>query len=512
MSSKVPGGGGGLPVPPVNSIFYFGFRMSSKVAESALSRNASTRQIPDFRLPGSKSSGSIVRWTHSGDLYEMFADIIYRGSTPASGGVPGEQAHQYEFKYWYVKVRSVTRQGTLPVLGAEKVTIPSSAFNGGYYTGGSGSSSQPPTLSVFLPQKLTTSYAPKFFCGWDGANTYGPGTEYIKGTPGSSAPDPGPNAPDDSSDSSDKEEPDVPSVRLKNYKTAWNPPLIRYASGAYVPFDREPQSEASEGDPLGGVTSDPSPTRQSLLGVGTYSRRIGRKGWIVQDTTWSRDWSTREDAEIKSEDQSKKTWQKDSLVLEDKKRYGFRFLYNPGEISFGMGQYLNVNPAVLLTSKKSVTPITNPENPPSITINLLLNRTEDLGLISRTRTRNGWSYTLDEGLNPYGKGNWREHIEGIATRGTMWDLEYLFRTCLGRPMPTDLRGTTADLGIFFGVPLIINLSDRMRYRCRMNSISYNHTSFTVDMIPILTSVSLNMTRLPDGASFKPGKAPKDGKK
>lgn len=497
---------------------YYGFRVTGSLPAPPIPGYPSAIRVPNFYKPGARSSQSPLRWvSYSGAPpkpleYEIFADIFLEGSA-GSGGLL-----RYRVKYWYVRVDTRVRQGTLPVAGSPKVQIPSTSFQTlgdgiRYYFGGPSSSSTPPTLSVALQETFTTYDSPfKMFGYVNNTPVSGPGGQFIKGSPGTNEPDNGPNAPDDPGNDKDKEEPDVPSVRLKNYKTYWNPPLIRYASGAYVPYDTDPRSEATKGDPMGGVTEEPTKTRQSLLGIGTYNKRIGRKGWIVQDTTWSRDWSTREDADIKSEDQSKKTWEKDSLILEDKKRYGFRFLYNPGELSFSMGQYMAVNPAVILTRKKQVTPITDPENPPSISLNLLLNRTEDMGLISRKRTKTGWSYSVDEGLNPYGKGNWEEHIEGIATRGTMWDLEYLFRTCLGRPMPTDLRGTTADLGIFFGVPLIVNLSDRMRYRCRMNSIAYAHTSFTVDMIPILTSVTLNMTRLPDGTSFKPGKAPKDGKK
>lgn len=472
------------------AVVYRGFRMSV----------LDLYRKPAWNRPGDVGSTSQARWDFNGKKYEIFADITFAGKTTG----PGTQYYAYDVTYWFTVVRSEPKRGTLPVAGN---AINQINFSGSTFSGGTTLFQVTiPTFNVLMPRTFTSVYSPGTLFGYSGKAVKGPGTKYQTGSP--SAPkDPVDTPTTDSTPEDPADPPEPPSVPLKNYKTYWNPPLLMFASGAYVRVDKEPEE-------LGGVEGKPTRSRDSLLGPGDYRDRIARKGWISQYVRWSGDWNTYdpESDPVSSDNSDRVTWGDDSIILADKKRYGFRFHYNPGQIDFGMGEYQNINPAVLLTSKTSVMPITMPENPPSVTVNLLLNRVEDVGLISRKKLKNGkFSYSVDADMMYGSKYTTPYHLQNIATKGTMWDLEFLFRTCLGRPMPTKFRGNTADLGIFFGVPIILHLSDQMTYLGRMTSIGYAHTSFTRDMVPILTSVSLTVTRLPDGSSYKDSK-PKDGKK
>jgi hypothetical protein len=90
---------------------------------------------------------------------------------------------------------------------------------------------------------------------------------------------------------------------------------------------------------------------------------------------------------------------------------------------------------------------------------------------------------------------------GILDRGTGYDLEYLFRTALGRPWVTQLRGTTADLGVVVGLPMMLNLGGGMKYSGRLTGLTYTHRYFTQDMVPMFTDVQITFTRMPDSVQF-----------
>lgn len=486
--------------PKSGDLVYFGMRVTNKAPLG------SNLMKPNWTLPGGMSSSSLLRWTALSKEYEIFADI-YWVSWTQSGSTA---LYNYAVKYWYTEIEKKTRQGILPKNGSPRKTL---AFSGGYAV--TGSSSVPgggPTMGdLRLPGSIQSAELTPWGLGWDGTSPgKGPGARNT-GPTGSTPAEP--TTGTDNTGNTDTPE-NEPSKRLKGYKTQWNPPLIRFASGAYVSVDRDPRGR-------GGRNVDPTETtsRDFLLGGYNYTNRIARKGWIAQDTRWSADWNTYGDtAKVSPKDQKKVTWDKDSLILDPKVRYGFRFHYNPGQLSFGMGSYDNINPAVLLTSSKSVMPITPPENAPTVNLEIVLNRTEDLAMISRqrggSRGKEKVSYSFPTGSNPYGfKDTWTTnyHLSNIAKKGTMWDLEFLFRTCLGKPLPTNFRGDTADLGIFFGVPIIVHLSDNMTYLGRMTTLGYVHTSFNQDMVPMLTSVSMTITRLPDAKQWTP-KKPDGGKK
>ncbi len=312
----------------------------------------------------------------------------------------------------------------------------------------------------------------------------------------------------------------------------FNPPITRMTSGAYVSTrmaDNTFDMESGFND------------RSRLLGEDSHSYRHANKGVLYQD------WDTRNTTSDGTADTATNTWgvanpQYENFKTTDDYRYGFRFHYNPSTIDFSINaDNLMVDPSLILSGMSRAMPITS-RSLPVVNFSLIINRIEEVSLLKK------WNYQeYDDGfyraMNYYfGRNLTPEEIEGLVTRGTGYDMEFLFRTLLGRPYKTELRGETADIGIVFGLPLILDFSPKnlseihtaipsgsginkafdnsgapttsrfsatpaqhsQRYWGRVVSLSYTHREFTREMIPMFTEVSISFARFPDAQGVLKG--------
>jgi hypothetical protein len=288
------------------------------------------------------------------------------------------------------------------------------------------------------------------------------------------------------------EEPaDVGFSPPKKRKLRTNPPLISTATGAYV------------GVSVDGAFDPTEPTsRNDILGSGTDWQRRMRKGLIRQYIVNENEWkitggtgSVTTQYDKKGKPKKTDSWDADASVLDPKIEYGFRFHYNPSEIGFGTMPVEGLDPALLLSGKDKAYPVA--AEGASVSFNLYLNRIEDMSLLKKTG-----SNTVKSWRSLYaGRELPQEDLQGILKRGTGYDLEFLFRTALGRPWVTQLRGATADLGVVVGLPMMLNLRGGMRYTGRLTGLQYTHNAFTQDMVPMFTTVSITFTRMPDSVQY-----------
>jgi hypothetical protein len=319
------------------------------------------------------------------------------------------------------------------------------------------------------------------------------------------------------------------------YPKAWkevkfNPPMHRGAMGAYL-------------DDNGGMdttSKDPYGHRSQIMGPDGANLRRNRKGVMFQHTQYPKEWVET------GVNGARKT-------VTDQNRYGFRFHYNPSTIEHGMGlNDVAINTSLIMSGLDQSMPITT-DNMPTVRFQLFLNRIEDMMLITPAENKaaeeraykkahNAWKsrlaalqktnfqaylreiqrepkraeyVTTNSGLVVpddatmryfYGRTLTEKEITGIYSRGTLYDLEFLFRALLGKPWDTLLRGKTADVGVAFGVPMVLDfnagvnpgeISHGQRYLGRVSEISYAHLSFNERMVPMWTSVSLLFVRYPD---------------
>lgn len=178
----------------------------------------------------------------------------------------------------------------------------------------------------------------------------------------------------------------------------------------------------------------------------------------------------------------------------DSTMYGFKFLYNPTEVSMGWGIAEGVNPDVIQSGDDGyIVPIGAGLNQSTVDFTLLLNRIGDMAYLDS----NG---RIPGAEDPYpGNFNKLEDLKMIYKKGTMYDLEYLFRTINGpnASYQSSLNDKTADRGFLLGAQVELHLGDGLRYLVRIGSLSINHTVFNDRMVPILSNVQISCHRFYD---------------
>ena len=327
------------------------------------------------------------------------------------------------------------------------------------------------------------------------------------------------------------------------YSIKFNAPaLISADISRYPGLDAANMSQRLEG-PRGEIVG------QNLVDV-PRNDVILRKGFFIPDTSFASDWQdTTDDEDLQDDgagtqeyssplssignplDWAKEQWEDVYRALTDEKsssvpdkltinnmfpnnqKFGFRFMYNPPQLQFQVGIPKNVNASYILQNPDTGLPITSTGS--TVQLDLEIFRVDDMSIISwaieqakndsqlLNRLYGTGAATLPSHLpdpSRVSNGVTIEDLEAIRDKGTMYDLDFMFKTTLGRQWNTVYRGTTADIGIAFSQPLMLYLSKTMVYRAMLTSINYTHLHFTPDMVPTRTMLSLGFQRIPDGKS------------
>jgi hypothetical protein len=186
---------------------------------------------------------------------------------------------------------------------------------------------------------------------------------------------------------------------------------------------------------------------------------------------------------------------KTGIYKEDPTMYGFKFLYNPTEVSMGWGMLETVDPNVIRSNAAGgIAPVTG-IGLSTIDFTLLLNRISDMNFLDESGLAPGEN-------NPYPGFDDKSRVEDLKTiykKGTMYDLEYLFKVLNGPSAThqTILNGQSADWGFLIGTQVELFLGDGLRYLVRVNGINVNHTIFNDRMVPVLSQVSISCGRYND---------------
>lgn len=485
---------------------------SGRVASAQRITSVSTGGLPGIRL--TVGAGGV------GNVYEIFFDAYLR-KIAANGDF------QYVYTYWYREVKQQYPGGPWYPVSTSKPRIISSSMSQITTVLGQTlptsllieSTKRPANLSGVSPTpgnygwqgtgqgtQVGTTYQGPGNAGFQGPNPFGYQPDKNSGEDGSGSGTAGGEtggggASGNASDDPYRNEgPPIPGFDKKR-KTYFNPPPVRSITGAYVPVVYDWQGNKVSVDDVESATD----TRDSLLGSGSYAQRLSKKATIVQWIEIDDEW--RVGSGGSATDQNGKvtdTWSADQPLVPNGIRYGFRFMYNPSEVQFQMSPIQGIDPGVIISGLGRSYPMGD-EDGGSISLTTHLNRIEDMAFLRKKKK----GYDFSTGVSPYGNRTLStDDKTGIATRGTGYDLEYLFRTSLGKPFPTKTRGVTADIGLILGLPLLITLGGGMSYTGRLTGLAYTHMFFTSDMVPTYTQVSMTFTRFPDATSFnenpKPG--------
>lgn len=187
----------------------------------------------------------------------------------------------------------------------------------------------------------------------------------------------------------------------------------------------------------------------------------------------------------------------------DDKLYGFKFLYNPTEVGMAWGLVEGVNWEVIQSGLDKLTPIGAGLTQTTISFSILLNRTEDMAFLDSNGLKAG--VTSPYPLFNAKTGNPNDEYKQIYQKGTMYDMEYFFKTVNGfnSVYTSSLNGETADQGWLNGIPVELHLGAGLRYLVRISNIDINHTMFTERMVPIRSTLNLTCTRFYDNNTIDP---------
>jgi Lysozyme like domain len=154
-------------------------------------------------------------------------------------------------------------------------------------------------------------------------------------------------------------------------------------------------------------------------------------------------------------------------------RYGFRFLYNPTVMQGGT----SVNTDWIPDPTNTVTAVLQ-EHLEVFNFELLLDRTPEVM---------GGAKVSD-----YATPMSRYDLDQLRTRGTHYDVEFLYRVCNG-VHNTKARSGTGDIGILLPNPSELFLGP-YRSRGAVKEISVSDRMFSQDMVPVMTYVNISFMR------------------
>ena len=161
----------------------------------------------------------------------------------------------------------------------------------------------------------------------------------------------------------------------------------------------------------------------------------------------------------------------------------------------------NVSPEELTSGKDQINPIV-PLSQGGFSVDIWLNRIEDLYFLSNDGfigdAQSGLTVS-ESGTGLYSEDVSTEDLKAIYAKGTMYDLEYLFRACgTGEAdYKSVLRGKTSDRGWLTGASVECHFGSNLRYLGRLMSLGVDHIIFDERMVPTLTKVSLQFARYYD---------------
>jgi len=177
--------------------------------------------------------------------------------------------------------------------------------------------------------------------------------------------------------------------------------------------------------------------------------------------------------------------------------WGFKFTYNPTTFNYGTQSSSNLD---VTTFAKDPANLIGGNT--VINLELYLNRIADFQDLT-TGTKAADVQELYPVLDSKFTGVDDNAVSGILSRGTEYDLEFLYRVVNGNPRQNNVLGDStsatdmsADFGYITGVPFKLHLNDNLVYFCSIQTLNVTHVMFTPSMVPMLSVVSLSLMRYP----------------
>jgi hypothetical protein len=184
----------------------------------------------------------------------------------------------------------------------------------------------------------------------------------------------------------------------------------------------------------------------------------------------------------------------DAKLVQADTDYGFQFLWNPSSISSSVSRNDNVTPSSADRLKSVVGAFPGQE---TVSFNIVIDRINDFACLKALSNPETMSTYYGTGY-PGEKEPFGTKIKNLMSQGTMADLEYLFKAVNGgsEQWVTLLGKPTANIGFLMptllGLVLGPSLTTNLSYVGWLTGLTMQHEMFTEEMIPLRTTVSINM--------------------
>lgn len=177
-----------------------------------------------------------------------------------------------------------------------------------------------------------------------------------------------------------------------------------------------------------------------------------------------------------------------SQLNEERKKtdFGFQFLWNPTKYQASVGVSQNVTPA----ASDSLAFLNLFQGTGSLTFEIQINRVNDFACFKSTSSR---ALLLNYYGTSYGEIN-AEMVDDLMNRGTLSDIEYLYKAINGSNLRNVANKDTADIGIIIPTLMRVDIGPYSQVGI-IASLTISHELFTQSMIPIVSNVSINMQLL-----------------
>ena len=201
--------------------------------------------------------------------------------------------------------------------------------------------------------------------------------------------------------------------------------------------------------------------------------------------------------------------------------YGFKFLYNPSSVSMNWGAVQKTDPTYESLGIDPVVPGTTNLIQSYLEFSIIINRIEDFNYLDShgLKTVQGYDKAISgnipvpTNINPYPKNVPNSELIQIFEKGTMYDVEYLFKTMhaltgnIGYKSLL-MNSVTSDPGWLPVRSVELHLGNKLRYKVRVQNLTVEHTVFNPRMVPILSTVTFTCARYWDSPDFSKNKGKK----
>jgi hypothetical protein len=198
----------------------------------------------------------------------------------------------------------------------------------------------------------------------------------------------------------------------------------------------------------------------------------------------------------------------------DKTVRGFQFHYNPGSVTMKYKGVPDVDVSMYSANIERFNLMGPSTNQSTISFSLIINRMTDVHYMDNPKNGKFKKESLGDYSSVYNRppvdGKFDE-LKAIYEQGTMYDVEFLLRVLLGFQIKSALRNTangglTADMGWVSPRPVELHLGNNLKYVVFIGGFDIQHVIFNDRMVPIFSTVSLEMNRIPDYNSITLKKA------